>query len=310
MALTISQMVAASYNDVLNEKRTPTNQWAESPLMRYLEKLGAIERRDLGPQIEATLDYQRNPGTVIQSTELQPLSTSLTEVLTAAVFTPAEITAPITWSKKQEATNPTRTQKVALVKSLTSNAIDSHDDIIEQALFATSTNGFLGFGTHITTAGTGSDGGVDSGTFTFWRNQTSTYVDDTDIESAFTLVWNAASKGSGSQLMPKLVVSDSTTQALFEGSQQAQQRYNDTQDLKAGFKTLMFKTALYVFSQYGGTSAFFLNPESFKMVVSKQYFRDLSDTVEFSNANGYTRKIYSVGQTVVNNRSRLGVAHL
>src|SRR6185312_3512578 len=121
---------------------------------------------------------------------------------------------PIVWSKKDEVRNPSENQKIALVAQLLENGIDSHDDLLEQALFATSTNGLLGLPTHIATAGTGSDGGIDAGTYTFWRNQQSTYVDDTDIESAFTKTWNAAAKGSGSKLMPTLMVSDSATQAL------------------------------------------------------------------------------------------------
>ncbi len=310
MALTISQIIAVSYPAVLNEMRKAANQWAESAFMRELERQGAVDRSSLGATIEKTLDYQRNPGTVIQATSLQTLSLSETEVFTAASYDIAEITAPIVWSKKSEVQNPTENQKINLVKGLLENAINSHDDIIEQALFATSTNGFLGFGTHVTTAGTGSDGGIDSTTNTFWRNQQSTYVDDTDIEAAFTTVWNACAKGSGSTLMPTLMVSDGATQAIFEGTQQANQRYVDSEELKAGFKILGFKTSRYVFSQYGGSSVFFVNPKNFKLTVSKQYFRDLDETQPIPNANGYVRKVYSAGQTTVDNRSRLGVAHV
>ncbi len=310
MALTISQIAAVSYPAVLAEMRKAANQWAESALMRELEKQGAIERKSLGSTIEAPLDYQRNPGTVIQATDLQPLSTTKTEVITAASYDIAEITAPITWSKKDEVMNPSENQKIALVKALLENGINSHDDIIEQSLFLTSTNGFLGLLTHITTAGTGSDGGIDSGVNTWWRNQTATYVDDTDIEAAFTTVWNACAKGSGSKLLPTLIVSDGATQALFEGTQQALQRWSNTDELKAGFKSFMFKNAKYVFSPYGTTTAFFLNPKNFSLIVSKEYFRDKSDTQELQNANGFTTRIYSAAQTVTNNRSRIGCAHL
>jgi hypothetical protein len=105
-------------------------------------------------------------------------------------------------------------------------------------------------------------------------------------------------------------VSDAATQALFEGTQQANQRYVDTDELKAGFKVLAFKTARYVFSQYSGNSGaiYLLNPKNFKLVVSKEYFRDRGETQEMENANGYTFKIYSALQTVSDNRSRLGIA--
>lgn len=308
MALTISQIASVSYAAVLAEKRQAANQWAESAFLHELDKQGGIEVAALGPTIQAPLDYRRNTGTVIHATDLTSYALTKTEVITAAVYDVVEITSPIVWSKKDEAMNPSEKQKIAFVKNLLVNGIESHDDIIESAFFTTS-NGFNGFNTHIVDAGTGSDGGIDSSVETWWKNKEATYVDDTDIESAFTTVWNACAKGSGSKLQPTLMVSDGATQATFEGTQQAQQRY-ETQELRAGFKTLMFKTARYVFSPYGGTRVLFLNPKNYKFVVGKGYFRDLEETEKIPNANGYTRSVYTAGQTIVNNRSRLGVAHL
>jgi len=310
MALTIGQIAAVSYPAVLAEMRKAANQWTENAFLRELEKQGGIERKSLGPTIEAPLDYQSNPGTAFLSTELQPTSLTKTEVVTSASYTPAELAIPIVWSKRDEALNPSENQKIALVKQLLENGINSHDDAIEKALFLTSTSGFLGLLTHLTTAGTGVDGGIDSGVNTFWQNQQSTYVDDTDIESAFTTVWNNSAKGSGSKLVPTLMVSNGPTQALFEGTQQANQRYVDTDELKAGFKVLAFKTSRFVFSQYATTTVYFLNPKNFMLVVSKEYFRDRGDTQEIPNSNGFVTKIYSALQSVVNNRSRLGIAHL
>src|SRR6266850_4664954 len=308
MAL-VSQIIAASFNAVVADKRRAANQWEESSFLHELDRQGGIVRKSLGSQIDAPLDYQRNPGTVIQATDLLPLSLTKTEVVTSALYDIAEITAPMVWSKKDEVQNPTMNQKIALVKQIIENGLASHDDIIEAAFFQTSTNGLLGLLTHMTTAGTGSDGGIDSSANAFWRNQQSTYVDDTDIESAFTTVWNACAKGSGSKLQPTLMVSDGATQAIFEGTQQANQRY-ETQELKAGFKTLMFKTCRYVFSPFGTTSVFFINPKNLKFVVSKEYYKDRGETQEIPNANGSVQKIYSAGQTSTDNRSRLAVAHL
>lgn len=310
MALTISQIAAVSYPAVVADKRKAANQWAASAFFREAERQGFIVRKSLGATIEVPLDYRANPDAQFMSQELQTYGMSKTEVVTAASYDIAELSVPVKWSKKDEATNPTENQKIALVAQLLSNALDSHDDLVEQAVFATSTNGFLGLGTHVTNAGTGSDGGIDSSIETWDRNQQSTYVDDTDIEAAFTAVYNAAAKGSGEAIIPTMMVSDGPTQAIFEGTQQANQRWVDGQDLKAGFKTLGFKTARYIFSPRASTSTFFLNPKSAQLIVSKEYFRDKSETQEIQNANGYVFKIYSALQFVVAIRSRLGLAHL
>jgi hypothetical protein len=290
--------------------RKPANQWAESAFLRELERQGGLIKKSLGATIEAPLDYQRNQNAGFLASDMQATSLTKTDVLSAASYSIAELSAPIVWSKKDEVQNPSENQKIALVKSLLENGIESHDDLIEQYIFQTSTNGFLGLLTHCPTNGQGSDGGIDSATNAFWRSQQATYVDDTDIEAAFTTVWNACAKGSGAKLVPTLMVSDGPTQALFEGTQQANQRYVDSQELKAGFKILGFKTSRYVFSQYASTSVFFLNPKNFQLVGSKEYFRDRGDTQEIPNANGFVTKIYSALQTVTNNRSRIGCAHL
>jgi hypothetical protein len=309
MAFSISQILATSFSAILADNRKPENQWAESSFMRELERQGMLKRIDFGPTLEAPLDVRRNPGAGFLDTDLQPVSVQKTDVMSAASYTPAQLAVPIVWSKMDEVVNPTENQKISLVKGLVANSLDSHDDLIEQAIFATSTSGFLGFLTHIPDNGQSSDGGIDSAVEAVWRSQNATYVDDTDVEAAMTTVWNACTKGSGSKLMPTFLVSDGPTQALFEGTQQTLQRYAD-QDFKAGAKTLIFKTGRYVFSPYGGTRIYFGNPKSFNLLASKAYFRELSETDELEGANGFSRKVYSALQSVTNNRSRLGVVHL
>lgn len=308
-SLAISQIAAASYPAILAEKKKPANQWAESALLHEMERQGMIDKTGLGPTIEAPLDFQANPGTVIQTSDLQQLSLDKTEVLTSASYVPAEVTAPVVYSKKDEAMNSTDTAKIKFTTALMENAIESHDDKIEQAFFVASTNGFLGLPTHVTYAQTGSSGGIDPATYTWWKNQKQTYTNDTDLEAALTTCWNQCAKGSGAKLVPTLLVSDAPTQSLFEGTQQALQRWNDTQELKAGFKVLGFKTARWVFSQYSGNggAVYLLNAKNLKLVVSNMYFRDFSAPVEIPNANGYVGKIYSALQLVGNNRSRLGI---
>jgi hypothetical protein len=304
----ISQILTASYPAILAKKRAAENQWAESAFMRELERQGAIMRLSLGPTIEVQLDYRRNPGAGVQASELAAFATSKTEILAGGSYTPAEIVVPMTWSNLDEATNSSENQKVALVKQIAVNAIESHDDVMEEALFATTTNGLLGLLTHVVDAGTGSDAGIDSSTETWWRNQQATYVDDTDIEAAFTTVESACAKGTGGK-RPSWMVSDSATQAIFEGTQQANQRYVDSQDLKAGFKTIAFKNARYVFSPYGTSGVYFGNADNFNIVVSKEYFRDKRAPQALETQTGTRSVLYSALQTVTNNRSRLGVAH-
>lgn len=308
MALSISQIVAASYPAVLNEARKPSNQWMENAVLREMERQGMIKRKSLGTTIDVTLDYRANTGVDFLATDLTAMSLSKTDVLTAASYAIAELSVPVVWSKGDDAKNPSENQKVALVKSILENGINSHDDKIESALFGTTDDGFTGCQTVIPDSGQGTVGGIDASTETMWRNTSSTYaLDGSDIEAALTSAWNAVSKGSGSALTPTMLFSGPDPIALYEASLQQKARYIDEKDAVGGFQTLAFKTARFVFSQYGGSRIYGVNKKSFGLVVSKEYFRDKGVEQELNDKNGFRVFIYSALQLVTDNKSRLFV---
>lgn len=313
MALTIEQIAAVSYPAVLAEMRKPANQWAENAALRVMEKMGFIKRVSLGENIEAPLDYRVNPDAAVMAADQDAASLLKTEVITSAVFNIAQINVPVTWTKGDDAKNPTETQKIALVKALLENGINSHDDLIEQAFFTDSVAGgteLAGLQNMVPTGGEGTVGGIDASVETWWKNATDTYVDGSDIEATFTDVYNDCAKGSGATLIPKVLVSGPTPHALFESQLQTLQRFSNVSEADAGYKTLMFKSANYVFSQYGGNNVYFLNPRNFNLIVSKQYFRDKGSTFDVPGQNAFYFLIYSALQFITNNKSRLGVAHL
>lgn len=305
--LTIGQMAAVSYPEVIAENKKPENQWAESTLMKFADKLGMIDRRNLGENIEAPLDYRRNPGAKFLATDMTPVSLAKTEVITAASYVIAQLSVPVVWSKFDDAKNPSQNQKVAFVKGLLDNGIQSHDDLIEEALFTTSTDGFLGLQTLIPTSGQGTVGGIDAGSELFWRNPADTYLaDGSDIEAVLTEVWNIATKGTGGSA-PRLLVSGQEANALFESTQVSLKRFMTAGKADGGFESVSFKTAPFIYSQHGDDKIYGLNPRAFRIVVSKQYFRDKGETRETEDANGFVFKIYSALQSVLTNKSRVFV---
>ena len=310
MALTVSQIAAVSYPAVLADMRKPHNQWAENAALAELERQGFIQKLALGENIEIPLDYRSNPDTAILAADQDTAALIKTEVLTSAVFDIAQMNVPVTWTKGDEVRNPTENQKIDLVKSLLENAIQSHDDLIESRIFTSSTVGgveLLGLNDLVGNAGTESVGGIDANVESFWRNQTDTFTDGSDIEAAMTEMYNSCAKGSGSLLQPKVLISGSATHALFESQLQTMQRFTDSKSADAGFVVLAFKGARYIFSQKGGTSIYFLNPKNYQMVVAKNAFRDKGDTYDVTGQNAFYFLLYSALQNVVNNRSRLGV---
>lgn len=304
----IGQLVSASFPKVLNERQKPTNVWSESALLRHFEKMGFIKRKSFGPTLEEVLDYRRTPNAGFLATDMQQTSLVKSEVLTRAEYTPGRLSAEMVWSKADEGMNSSDVQKVALVDSIINNALDTHDDLIEQALFASSTDGFLGLQTIVADNGEGTVGGINATNEAWWRNHDDTYAaDGSDIEAALTEAYNTTLKGTGSKLGSKLIVSGPAAQAIYEAQLQANVRYIKTEEGDAGFKALAFKDAPWIFSQYGGTRIYGLTPKAISLCISKEMFRSQGDTIEIPNAQAYVKKVFSLLQLVAKDRSRLFV---
>lgn len=312
MTLTISQILASSFPLVMVEKNKPANQWAQSSFLAEAQAQGMIESKNLGPTIEMPFDWRRNATTAVLNTDLDTSSLATkTDVIGTASYTPAQVSVWVVWSKGDDAKNPEENQKIDLVKALLNNAFESHDDLLEETLFTTSSAGgdeLLGLDSIVKSDGLGTVGGVNASTETFWRNKVDGFVNGDDLEASMESLWVRVEKGTGAVLKPTCIVSDGQLQALFLSTQQGFQRYVDTQALKASFTTVAFKTARYVYSKFAPAGKqYFLNNKSYKVVTSREYYRNKGETQEIQASNGYTFKLYSALQAGTNNRSRLGV---
>lgn len=309
----LSQLVTTAYPVVLADARKPHNQWRESALLRLLEKVGAVKRRPGGSALEYPLDYRKNPDTDILATDFTATATTQTTVFAGSSYDMANIATPFNWSIADEARwSGDENRKVDAVKNMIRNAIDSNDDEIELRLFSTSTDGFLGLQNIVPTGGQPNIGGIDGASATYWRNYATTYaLDGSDLTSKLLIAFNTVAKGTGAELSPEIVVSGSTAQALYEGNLTDLKRFMGEETGDAAFQYLAFKTAKWVFSQYGATLAsnpiYMLNKTSFNLVVTKGYFRRLEDAVRFPNAAARNQMVFSQVQAASNNPSRSAV---
>jgi hypothetical protein len=312
VALTIKDIVAASYPAVLAEARKPHNQWADSSLLSTMEKMGFVKHVSLGPTIEVPLDYVSNSAGEFLATDITATALTKTSVIGAASYAVAEVSVPIVWTKKDEATNPSANQKIAYVKALLTNGIDTHDGLVETALLAaTATQGFNSLPVLATEDGTGTVGGIIAGTDTMWKNTFYDYGDTITlalVQAGLTAVYNGCSKGSVTTSRPTLCVTSSTQHASYEGLLTPLQRFEGS-SASGAFKSIMFKDVPMIFSsKYTSDSYFFMSPKSLQLIVSKEYFRNRGETSEVNAAHAFVTKLYSALQLVTPKRSALGVA--
>ena len=271
--------------------------------------MGFFQRMDFGPTVEVPIDYRSNPDTAVLVGDQDTASLVKTDVITAASYDIAQINVPVTWTKGDEAKNPTDTQKISLTRQLLENGINSHDDLLEQRVFTSSTAGGTevnGLLTLVDAGTNGTVGGINSSTETWWRSQYDTFIDGSDIEAAMTEMFDNCSKGSGETNQPSLLVSGVASHSLFETQLQSMQQFVNVEEANSGFKALAFKGAKYIFSHRGSAIIYFLNPKNYQLCVSNQYFRDKDETAKVNGENAYYFMIYSALQYVVTNRWRLG----
>src|SRR3990167_3839771 len=300
-----SQIVAATFDRVSNEKNKAENQWSENATLNFMEMKGGLKRVSGGPQLEFTLDIVVNPDAAFIATDVSATSTTKTEVLDAVKYDWALFVAPINWSIADEGKNSGE-KKVELVTSLVDNAMESHDDQFEAGMFAASaTNGFLSFPVLFTEDGTGTVGGVNSATDTYWAPQFEDY--GTDLHLGLNVLTAECAKGTGGAT-PDLYVTGSTVWATYADSLQANLQFSSTKTVDAGIQTLKFAGQDFIFThKYTSDSVFLINTKKTKVYAIKEFYRQRRAEIELPNAATMTMKVVSIAQLASSNRGRNGV---
>ena len=311
MAIPFEQLVAATYDDVVNEKNKAADQWSDSSFLKSLEKLGGVKRVPGGATLQLTLDYKANPAADFLALDTTSTSTSKTEVLTAASYSMVPLVVPTNWSFFDEAVNSEKNQKVDLVSSIVDNALATHDQAIEEAFFAATggTDGFITLVDLYSEDGTGTVGTIVSSTETWWKSQFKDWGTDTGatLLADYTTLYNSCAKGSGGK-KPNVIVGSAVMQASYEAALVANQRYVNVDKASGGFTELQFKNIPYLFtSEYTSDSAWMFNTADTKLYVVMSAWRQRRKVQDHVNAAMSNMKIFSVCQIATKNRSRGGV---
>jgi hypothetical protein len=296
----MSQIASVAYPLVLADKRKAANQWHNSACLREFERQGIVDRKAFGDTIDIPLDYRENPDAGVVADDTTEVSLTPTEVVTTAVYTPALIRVPVKWTRRHEAMS--EDDKIDLMKTLSANGIDTHDQLVERFIFTTSAAGgdeVNGLDELLPLGGQATVGTIASGTDAWFRHYSADYT-AADIQQQMTLAYLSAAE-TGSE--PTIVVSGLTAQAYFEDSQSDKQRFIDTQELKAGFKVLGFKKARYVHSSEGSELIYMFSKDCFRTVVSNRLWRAKGSEQEFDRAPGSRYFIDSLLQNVIRKKS-------
>lgn len=241
-------------------------------------------------------------------------------MISAAEFPWAQVAIHVTASGRELRMNSGKEAMINLVKARITNAMRTAANNFSIDLYSTGslTNQINGLGAIITADGTGTVGGINSSTFSFWANQyqeiagTNAYTGTTElptnIVSGMNKLWLKQTRGTDK---PDLIVLTHDFYVGYESSLQQYQRFASADSAAAGFESLKFKTADVIFDDNSnfsttGETGYFLNTDYLFLVEHPEARWSQDDAKVPVNQDAEVVPIYWMGQLICSNRKLQG----
>ena len=312
-----TELVSTTFRN--HDKELRDNVSKHNALLRRLTAKGKVRIEDGGTSIVTPLDYAQN-GTYQRYSGYDTLNISASDVISAAEYAWRQVAVNVVASGLDLRNNAGEQRIINLTKARVNNAIRTFKNGMSGDLYSdgTAANQIGGLQAIVADAGTGTVGGIDSSTFTFWKNKVQSAAaplqggagitpSATTMESLMLPLWLALTRGDD---MPDLIVMDNTYFTYFEQSQTSIKRYNDKDSADAGFVSLKYKGADVFFDGGSGISSahgYFLNTDFLELVVHRDANMTVMDQRQSVNQDAVVIPVLWQGNLVTSNRSLQGV---
>lgn len=316
---TFTEMVTTTLRHTGN--KVTDNVSEHNALLNILKRRGHIKTIDGGYEIQEPLEYAEN-GTYQRYSGYEQLNTQASDVLTSAKYEWQQVALHVTASGKELRMNNGKNAMKNLVKARKKNAMNTAKNQFSVDIYSdgTETNQIGGLANIIQTNGQGTVGGINSATYTFWRNQFREMT-GTNLASApsaanaasmladMNSLWLSTTRGSDKV---DLINMTHDLYALYELGQQQLQRYSDGDLAKQGFASLKYKSADVVFddnTNFATTDekAYFLNCDYLYLVQHKEAQWTTDEDKKPVNQDAVVIPMYWMGNMCCTNRDLQGV---
>jgi len=312
---TFTELVTSTFRKV--RKDVKDNLSNRNALLKHMYKRGNYRSEDGGLTIVTPLDYQEN-STYQRYSDWDLLNIGASDVISAAEYQWRQIAVNIVASGREKRINSGESRIFSLAKSKMKNAIRTFNNNFSSDLYSSGalSNQINGLQALVSDLGTGTVGGIDSGTYTFWQNQIFDCSDESVTASATTIensimlpLWLNLDRGPDDQ--PDLIVMDNTYYKFFEASQTSIKRYMSSDSASAGLVSLKYKNADVYFDGNSGiptSHAYFLNSNYLELVVHRDADLEIVESQRPINQDGDVVPILWMGNLTCSNRHQQGVA--
>lgn len=291
------------------------NVSANNALYSRLKKRGKIKALSGGYEIVRPLDYAEN-STYQRYSGFDTLNVNASDVLTAAKYDWVQAAINVVASGRELRMNSGKEQLIDLAAARTRNAMRTAANNMSIDLYSSGalTNQMGGLANIIQTNGQGTVGGINSTTYSFWRNKfleaTGTnLVTKANIKGFMNTLYLDLVRGSDK---PDLIVSSHDFFAMYWESLQDLQRYAESDSATAGFKSLKYVDADVIFdsnSNFATTAErmYFLNTNYLELVEHRDARWTTMDEKMSVNQDGVVIPMLWMGNLTCSNRALQGI---
>jgi hypothetical protein len=315
---TFTEMVTTTMRK--HHKKVVDNVTDNNALLTWLKERGNI-RTDTsgGYEIAIPLSYAEN-ATYQRYSGYDTLNVGASDVLSSAKFDWSQVALHVTASGRELRMNNSEQKMIDLVKARTDVAMATAANSMSVDLYSDGalTNQIGGLAHIITADGTGTVGGINSSTYTFWKNKFKeiaagggSAITYANLRLAMNDQWLAQNRGNDK---PDLIIFSHDLYSLYESGLQDLQRYTDASKATTGFEALKYKTASVIFddnTNFGTTAelGYFLNTKYLYLMEHPDARWTEDDQKTPVNQDAVLVPIYWMGQVCTSNRSLQGRIH-
>lgn len=284
-------------------------------LYNRLSRRGKLRTESGGYEIVEPLDYQEN-ATYQRFSGYDTLNVAASDVVSAAKYDWVQAAINVTASGRELRMNSGPERLINLAEARMKNAMRTAANNMSVDLYSSGalSNQMGGLAHIIQTNGQGTVGGINSATYTFWRNQfkeaagTGTWSKST-IKGEMNALYLACVRGGDK---PDLIVSSHDFFAAYWESLQDLQRYASADDATAGFRALKYVDADVIFDSNTNFSTtaermYFLNTDYLSLVVHRDANWTAADERVSINQDAVVIPVLWQGQLCCSNRSLQGI---
>jgi hypothetical protein len=259
----VSDIVATTLEK--RSKKIADNVSKNNALLMRLKQRGKIKTFSGGRLIYEEMSFSSN-GNAGYYSGYDVLPTAAQDVITAAQYDIKQAACPVVISGLEMLQNAGSEQMIDLLASRIDVAESTMQNLIAGGLYADGTGSGGKEVTGLNAAvpldpTTGTYGGINRATWTFWRSQLKNSANTTTLAADMNTLWASLVRGME---RPDLIIMDSVVWQAYVAILQAQQRFASADSAGMGFPSLKFMDADVVLDGgIGGYcptgTAFFLN---------------------------------------------------